>query len=177
MISHIVISMVIFLASPSRESRNFEMESRINSPDQHLIWRSSGIVNGIQRSEMLLLLPSLLCSAYSDLAIDDLLTILPILLCSAYSDLSIDDLPTIICTISSELCSAYSDLAIDDLPTTLCTISSELIRIFFAVSSHNAHLLHTFYTHAIFIAILSINDKHSLSVKYLPTIMSLNNAT
>ena len=110
--------MVIFLASPSRESRNSEMESRINSPNQHLIWRSSGIVNGIQRSEMLLLLPSLLGSA-------------------------------------------YSNLAINDLPTILCTISSDLIRIFSAASSHNAHLFHTFCTHAIFTVVLAINDKYT----------------
>jgi hypothetical protein len=98
----------------------------------------SGILNGIQRSEMLLLL-SLLCSYFS-----------------------ID---------------AYSNLAIDDLPTILCTISSEIIRICSAASSHNAassshnaRLLHTSCTHAIFVAVLAINDKHSLSVKYLPTI-------
>jgi hypothetical protein len=72
--------------------------------------------------------------------------------------------------LPSLLCSAYSDLAIDDLPTILCTISSELNQIFSAASSHNAHLLHTFCTHAIFIVVLSINDKHSLSIKYLPTI-------
>jgi hypothetical protein len=68
------------------------------------------------------------------------------------------------------LCSAYSDLAIDDLPTILCTISSKIIQIFSAASSHNANLLHTFYNHAIFIVVLAINDKHSLSVKYFPTI-------
>jgi hypothetical protein len=63
--------------------------------------------------------------------------------------------------LPSLLCSAYSDLAIDDLPTILYTISSELIRIFSATSSHNAHLLHTFCTHAIFIVVLAINDKHT----------------
>jgi hypothetical protein len=63
--------------------------------------------------------------------------------------------------LPSLLCSAYSDLAIDDLPTILCTISSELIRIFSAASSHNAHLLHTFCTHAIFTVVLAINDKYT----------------
>jgi hypothetical protein len=63
--------------------------------------------------------------------------------------------------LPSLLCSAYSDFSIDDLPTILCTISFELIRIFSATSSHNSHLLHTFCTHAIFIVVLSINDKHT----------------
>jgi hypothetical protein len=72
--------------------------------------------------------------------------------------------------LPSLLCSAYSDLAIDDLPTILCTISSKRIRIFSAASSHNANLLRTFYTHAIFITVLAINEKNSLSIKYLPTI-------
>jgi hypothetical protein len=45
------------------------------------------------------------------------------------------------------------------------------------MSSHNAHLLHTFCTHAIFIVVLAINDKHSLSVKYLPTSINGNTST
>jgi hypothetical protein len=63
------------------------------------------------------------------------------------------------------------------LPSMICQQSSALSllslfesRIFSATSSHNAHLLHTFCTHAIFIVVLAINDKHSLSVKYFPTI-------
>jgi hypothetical protein len=63
--------------------------------------------------------------------------------------------------IPSLLCSAYSNFSIDDLPTILNTISSELIRIFSATSSHNAHLLHTLCTHAIFIVVLAISDKHT----------------
>ena len=37
-----------------------------------------------------------------------MLLLLPSLLCSAYSDLAIDDLPTIFCTISSELIQIFS---------------------------------------------------------------------
>lgn len=70
----------------------------------------------------------------------------------------------------SLLCSTYFDLSIDDLPTILYTISSELNQIFSTTSSHNAHLLHTFCTHTIFIFVLATNENHSLSVKYLPTI-------
>jgi hypothetical protein len=63
--------------------------------------------------------------------------------------------------LPSFLCSTYSNLAIDDLPIILCTISSDLIQIFSATSSHNAHLLHTFCTHAIFTIVLAINDKYT----------------
>ena len=73
---------------------------------------------------------------------------------------------------SNDHCCCWScwSLPLLFLPTILCTISSELIWIFSVTSSHNAHLLHTFCTHSIFIVVLAINDKHSMSVKYLPTI-------
>jgi hypothetical protein len=65
----------------SRESLKWSQQSRSHLDLMATI--KSGVVNGIQRSEMLLLLSSLLCSAYYDIAIEDL--------------------PTILCTISSEL--------------------------------------------------------------------------
>ena len=65
------------------------------------------------------------------------------------------------------------------LPSMICQQSSALSllslfesQIFSVASSHNSHLLHTFFTHDIFIVVLSINDKHSLSIKYLPTVRS-----
>jgi hypothetical protein len=64
------------------------------------------------------------------------------------------------------------------LPSMICQQSSALsllslfessLQHLLIIPSSKSHLLHTFCTHAIFISVLSINDKHSLSVKYLPT--------
>ena len=53
------------------------------------------------------------------------------------------------------------------------TASDARLYILPAVSSQtasDARLLHSSYTHAIFIVVLAINDKHTLHVKHLPTI-------